>query len=194
MGGQRGIDRLHHAHLTMTTPSLRPASFGARVRAFGIDYLIMSAYIVFLTLAGALAPKAWVAELMSSPVRAQVVIFLILTLPIIMYFAVLEATAAAGSVGKRRLGLRVVRTSGERVGFLRSLVRSALKFLPWELAHTCLWHIEGWPTRTAELSPGVIAGFVSVWVLVAAYLITMRFSTDRRTPYDQITDCVVVPV
>jgi uncharacterized RDD family membrane protein YckC len=135
-----------------------------------------------------------VAELMSSPVRAQVVIFLILTLPIIMYFAVLEATAAAGSVGKRRLGLRVVRTSGERVGFLRSLVRSALKFLPWELAHTCLWRIEGWPARTAELSPGVIAGFVSVWVLVAAYLITMRFSTDRRTPYDQISDCVVVPV
>jgi uncharacterized RDD family membrane protein YckC len=39
------------------------------------------------------------------------------------------------------MSLRVVTTDGRRLSIPRSLLRSGVKFLPWELAHAAIWQL-----------------------------------------------------
>jgi uncharacterized RDD family membrane protein YckC len=81
---------------------------------------------------------------------------------------------------------------GERLSFERSLVRSLIKFLPWELTHACLWRIPGWPTNPQTPSPIITAGLVLVWVIAGAYVISMLVSKKHQTLYDLISGTYVV--
>ena len=64
--------------------------------------------------------------------------------------------------------------------------------LAWELSHTCLWRIPGWPLEPQEPSWLVYAGFALVWVLVAAYILSALKSDRRQMLYDRLSGCVVV--
>ena len=90
------------------------------------------------------------------------------------------------------MGLCVIDTHGARLSFPRSLVRSLLKFVPWELTHACLWHIPGWPLAPTTPSPIITAGLVLVWVLVAAYLVSMLVSKKHQALYDWIAGIYVI--
>ena len=71
-------------------------------------------------------------------------------------------------------------------------MRSALKFLPWQIAHTSIYHIEGWPFAPEEPSPPVMAGFVLVYVLVGIYVLSALISKRHRTPYDWAAGSTVI--
>lgn len=167
-----------------------------RMQAFVFDYLLMLGYLIVVAGAGTfmvLGPfaeswRAWT----STPVRMDLVAFLTAVLPVILYFTLTESSPGQASWGKRRTGLRVTRTNGQRVGRGRAFVRSALKFLPWQVAHTCLFHIPGWPIEPQEPPPWVMVGFALVWTLVAVYLVTLAIGPDRRTPYDWVAGTRVV--
>jgi hypothetical protein len=75
---------------------------------------------------------------------------------------------------------------------MRSLIRSGLKFLPWQLAHTAMMHIPGFPMSPGE--PPVWSTFllVVVWVLVAVYLVGLTRLGGYRTLYDRLTGTMVV--
>lgn len=90
------------------------------------------------------------------------------------------------------MGLRVVHMSGERLSQGRALVRSVVKFLPWQLTHTCLFHIPGWPMETQEPPVWVIVGLVLVLVVIGFYIVTLVVSPTRRTPYDWVAGSRVV--
>jgi hypothetical protein len=94
--------------------------------------------------------------------------------------------------GKRKAGIRVASLAGARLTLMRALVRSALKFLPWQIAHTSIYQIGGWPFAPKEPSPIVIAGFVLVYVLVGSYLLSAWLSKRHRTPYDWAAGSVVI--
>ena len=74
----------------------------------------------------------------ANPNRSEFSAFLLLVLPVVLYFALLECSSWQASWGKRKMGLRVIDMHGIRLSFLRSLIRSLLKFVPWELTHACL--------------------------------------------------------
>lgn len=170
--------------------------FGRRIWAFVLDYLPISAYLISLAaitsvFAFGVQSESW-QGFMSSPWRADVVAFLTAVLPVILYFAWQEGSVAGATWGKRRTGLRVVRSDGSGLGRGRALVRSVLKFLPWQLAHTCLFHVPGWPLDPREPPTWVLAGFVMVWILVAAYLAMIQFGPKRRTLYDLLAGTLVI--
>ena len=167
-----------------------------RIKAFAFDYLVILAYMAVLAGVGTwltLGPLGdrW-TQLMSSPVRADLVAFLMLVLPVALYFAFGEASEAGGTPGKRRVGLRVVGPGGARLGLARSAVRSGLKFLPWQLAHTAMFHIPGFPVSPGEppaWSPVLLA---VAWLLVALYLLGLTPIFGGRTLYDRAAGSAVV--
>ena len=73
------------------------------------------------------------------------------------------------------------RWTRERIGFGRSLVRSAVKFLPWELGHYTVWQ---W--SDGELPPPALAALVLAYALVAAYIVLPLVVQSRRSVYDLV--------
>ena len=109
------------------------AGLGVRLRAFFWDYLLILLYVLLLAL------LAWLAPPLQAPFRQpgqrDAAAFLVLVLPVALYFALAEGCAQGRTWGKRKLKLRVVRASGGPLGLPRALLRTAGKFLPWQLAH-----------------------------------------------------------
>jgi len=170
-----------------------PASLPRRLVAFGVDYLVIAVYILTLWLAslGLGALGLGLEAAFADPLRGQLLGFGLLTLPVVLFFAVWESSAWQATPGKRALGLHVVHASGGRLPWSRSVIRSALKFLPWEVAHTCLWRIPGWPDAVEAVPSAVVAGLGMVWLLVALYLLLPVVSRTRQTPYDRVAGAFV---
>lgn len=142
----------------------------------------------FLTLGPAGAE--W-GELMSDPVHADLVAFLAAVLPVWLYFALSEAAPGAATWGKRRVGLRVVGPVG-RLGLARSLARNGLKLLPWQVAHTAMFHIPGFPLSPGDPPTWSVVLLVLAWTLVGLYLLGLTRLLSGRTPYDRIAGTAVV--
>lgn len=170
----------------------QPASLRSRSAAFALDYVLIAAYLgllVALGLAVRLAAPDASSALFGSPIRGELTGFLLLTLPVTLYFAISEHSAAEGTWGKRRLGLRVVTRDGGRLGLGRSLLRSGLKFAPWELAHAAIWQFTfAGPRPPAALD--VVLG--AVWLLVGLNLLSALIDGRNRALYDLLAGTAVV--
>jgi uncharacterized RDD family membrane protein YckC len=171
------------------------AAGGRRIAAFLVDYLVIAAYIGLLTSLGGAVRRALHRRL--RPPRTATakrvghgVAFLTLTLPVVLYFAVLEASRAQATPGKRALRVRVTTVDGGRIPLRRSLVRAALKFLPWEVAHTAIWHVPGHPFVSPP-STWNAAGYAVALGGAACYTAAL-FVGQRQTPYDRIAGTMVV--
>jgi uncharacterized RDD family membrane protein YckC len=105
----------------------------------------------------------------------------------------MESSNRGATLGKRALRLRVVGSDGRRISVARGFFRSALKFAPWEIAHTAIWQIPGRPFVDP---PGAAnwAGMVAAGVLALVWVGSL-FVGRRRTPYDRAagTRVVVTP-
>ncbi|WP_341868500.1 RDD family protein [Marinilactibacillus kalidii] len=94
-------------------------------------------------------------------------------IPIIIWFAWMDYKKPYGTFGKRKAKLEVVYTNP---ALWRSLVRNAIKFLPWQLAH--LGVIEGIYTEFETI--GSIL-FTNAGILLAMILFAMGFlRKDKR--------------
>jgi uncharacterized RDD family membrane protein YckC len=173
------------------------AGFGARLKAFTFDYLPIAAFIALLF--GVSVAVTWVMNTLGRPVSwpdnpllADLLAFLILVLPVILYFTLQESSSRRSTWGKRKEGLLVVNEKGERLTFGRAFIRSLLKFLPWQIAHTSLFHWQGRPLAPEEPTMLVLVGFGLVYLLVGIYIASALISKKHRTPYDWVAGSVVV--
>jgi uncharacterized RDD family membrane protein YckC len=172
------------------------ANVWQRIGAFLLDYLIIAAYIALLVIMSVglgFGPlRRAFRAMFADPTISEFSAFLLLVLPVIMYFALLEHSSWQATWGKRKMGLQVIDTHGARLSLPRSLVRSLLKFVTWELTHACLWRIPGWPLAPTTPSPLITAGLVLVWILVGAYLVSILVRKKHQALYDWITGTYVV--
>lgn len=167
------------------------AGFWQRVAAFALDYLILLGYLLgvvllFLLVNTFLGATQW---LFADRVRAQLVAFLLVTLPVTLYFAVSESSPRQATWGKGRLKLRVADHEGNRIGFWRSLGRTLLKFVPWELSHTLIWQISVSPQTNASW---INYGFALVYLLVGLNVGSLVLSRNHQTLYDFLTHTYVI--
>jgi uncharacterized RDD family membrane protein YckC len=166
------------------------ALFWKRLLAFALDYIIISAYLVVLVILGVVIARTPAGPgfraLFDDPNSAEATAFLLLVVPVLLYFAIFESSRWQATWGKRVLGLREVTTSDERAGFLRALWRNALKLLPWELTHACLWRIPGWPFDPQTPPLWINIGLILVWVIVVVYVVSLLFSRTGQTLYDHL--------
>jgi uncharacterized RDD family membrane protein YckC len=171
------------------------ASPWRRVAAWMLDYVVIAAYLVLLTAAsiGILASPLALAfnAALRQPTTAELVGFLVLTTPVVLYFAVLEASAWQATLGKRALGIIVTGPAGARLTVWRAVVREGVRFLPWELSHALLWRLALSPARNSFPAWAAV-GFAVVDVLVFAYLVTLFFGSQHRTVYDRLAGSWVI--
>ena len=109
------------------------AGIPSRFMAFLLDILINFAVLAVAGVAaaalyGAMGSNGGVAEAL-----ALTVFSLVLILGHFLYFAILEATSAGRTPGKRALGLRVVRIDGSAPGLGESLVRNIARIVDYTL-------------------------------------------------------------
>ena len=159
------------------------AGFWQRAGAFGLDYVIILLYLavialLFLLINSFFDLNEWA---FSGRVRAQTSAFLIVTLPVTLYFAFSEASRRQASWGKQRMGLIVTDNDGNRIGIGRSLGRTLLKFIPWELSHTLIWEIYFQTNVNAIL---INMGFILVYVLIGLNIASLVLSRTHQTLYD----------
>src|SRR5699024_3565029 len=118
------------------------AAFRVHLCACLLDSLVIVVYGVFVvgTISFVFQPYLK-TSFSSSPLTAELTGFLMMTLPVSLYFIICECSKWQGTLGKRKMGIRVVDDLGRRIGVGRSAFRTAVKFLPWDIAHFAIWRI-----------------------------------------------------
>lgn len=167
------------------------AGFWGRAAAFALDYLIILGYLLGITLLFALANTLFDVSgwLFGERLSAQLTAFLLVTLPVTLYFAASESSPRQGTWGKQRLRLKVADHNGKRISFLRAFGRTLLKFVPWEISHTLVW--------TIYFSPGVNSvwtgyGFALVYLLIGLNILSLFITRKNQTLYDLLTHTYVI--
>jgi uncharacterized RDD family membrane protein YckC len=172
-----------------------PASPVRRIAAWLLDYVLIAAYLILLTAATigleASPRRGIVTSAMRQPGSAELLGFVSLTLPVVLYFALFEASSMRATVGKRALGIAVVDVRGRRLATPRALLREAVRFTPWELSHALIWRVAISP------APGstplwLITGFGVVYALVLLYLVSLFIGPRHRTVYDLLAGSLVI--
>lgn len=174
-----------------TATPLEPAPLLRRLGAVALDYLVVSVYLVLLVLIGLrLSSNAGAADtLFGSPLIGELVGFAILTVPVTLYFALGEKEPRGATLGKRGLGLRVVSVDGGGLSLGRSLLRSATKFVPWELAHAAIWQF-AFAGPDEQLVPTAL--LIASWTLVAANVGVALLDRRHRALHDLVAGSIVI--
>lgn len=160
-----------------------------RVGAYLIDVVVIYVYIGVLFGASTALNAVWpLHEAMDASYGLRHAIsFGTLTLPVVLYFVHMEHSRHRGTFGKRRLGLEVVAAHGGPAPLHSLAIRNAVKFLPWEMAHTWIHLHPGYllsgPDSIADWMFGAVlpVGLMVVWVL----LIFVR--RDGRSVYELVS-------
>jgi len=173
------------------------AGFAKRLKAFAFDYLIICGYLILLT--GVTMTVIKISSLFGvplqwpeNPVLADLMAFVTLVLPVVLYFTFQESSSKQSTWGKRKAGIRVVNANGDPLTRGQALARSLVKVIPWQIAHTCLVHIPGWPMAITTVPSVVVIGFILVYVLAGIYIAAVLISKKNRTPYDWVSGSYVI--
>ena len=166
------------------------AGFWQRVVAFALDYVLLFIYLAVILGIGLFARDHSTSfrSLFSNRVLEQFIAFLLVTLPITLYFAINESSPRQATWGKRRLGIRVAGSNGMQISFGRALIRTLLKFIPWELSHTLIWQIVFAPQDSLLIN----GGFILVYLLVGLNIASLIITKTHQTLYDLATRTYVI--
>jgi uncharacterized RDD family membrane protein YckC len=170
-------------------PTADYAGVQRRLLAFVYDYILIAIYIGIL--AGLVTFVPTVNQLFSglfaNAVTSDIAAFLLIILPVILYFGLQEGSARASTWGKRRVGLRVIQANGRPIGYGRALARAALKFLPWQLGHTAVFQ-----SIFTGPSPWTYLLYALAYGLAIFYLVYLWRHPAHRTPYDRAAGTAVI--
>ncbi|SMQ78238.1 RDD family protein [Bacillus sp. OV166] len=165
------------------------APFKIRIYASLLDYLVIVIYGIFIGGISFVFRSFLNPLFTSSPVKAELTGFFMMTLPVTLYFILCECSKWQGTLGKRKMGIRVVDGVGQRIGIGRSAFRTAIKFFPWEVAHFGIWRLM-LPTDFSEFTVYVI--LYAVNLVIFLYLIIPLTNKKRKNVYDWIAGTEVV--
>ncbi|MBM7587028.1 putative RDD family membrane protein YckC [Bacillus pakistanensis] len=169
--------------------STNSASMKRRMIALLIDYLIIMAYGAFLLSISFLLGHPLNPLFENSAMVAQTAGFIFVTLPVFLYFFLTESSSLGGTIGKKKMSLKVVCINGLKLKRGRSFMRSFIKFLPWELAHFGVYRLI-LPTNISEST--IVTLLVVVNMITMLYLITPMFNRERKSVYDWLAGTKVV--
>lgn len=158
------------------------APVARRLVAAFIDCCIIFAYVISLYLSVLLVPqiRVW----FSHPPTAHVKAFLLLTIPAAAYLSLAEASFSGATLGKHFMGIRVISVAGGRLSIFRSMLRSAIRFIPWELAHSAVWRVRFGAEFSLHSIPFLL--IAGTYALVLANIASQLLDHRHRAIYDFI--------
>lgn len=158
-----------------------------RLAALLIDYALILGWVALVAAAGAviaLATGGYVDWLTWGTVAAEVLGFVVLVLPVGIYLFLCESSSRQATVGKRVLHMRVVAGDGSRPGRGRTLIRTIVKLVPWEIAHFFVWQTADVVSRGGEFPAWLVAGLAVANLLPVVYVLVVALQRERRGPHD----------
>lgn len=166
------------------------ANFIMRFKAFMLDYLLIFAYLVVLAIFNILIFPSVQSLFSGSLVVAQVTGFLMVTLPVSLYFIISDSVIGRQSLGKRYMGIKVVNERYEAITILHAICRTILKFLPWELSHYLVYRLVYLGDAEVPLNYYIVGGII--YTLMFAYILTTLFTKRKRSLYDIVVRTQVI--
>lgn len=165
---------------------VEPAGFLRRAAAYLIDVALLYVYMIVLFFASTAVDSILpFHELMGeSYLLRHVISFSTLTLPLVLYFIFMERSSRQGTLGKSRMKLRVEAASGERASTRSLVVRNAVKFLPWEIAHTHMHINPAFLTTGETTAAGWVLGVALPCMAMVGYAGMILLRSDRRSLYE----------
>ncbi|WP_394218853.1 RDD family protein [Halobacillus trueperi] len=168
------------------------ASFLLRFKAFIIDYILIVIYLVGLFIFSVFLFPSLQKSFTGSLLVAQLTGFLLVTLPVSLYFIMSDSNVVQQSIGKRKVGIRVVGSKGEPLSMLHATFRTILKFLPWELSHFLVYRLINIGDGEVPFTHYLLGGLI--YALIFAYIITAIFTRKKQSLYDIVAKTHVVKV
>lgn len=167
------------------------ASAARRVLAYAVDAILL--FIAVPSILGAVGALILYLTVgfgwMQNGFLFWLFIFFTVSIPIWLYYSLLESSARGATFGMRIFGLRVTDTDGGRIGFGRALLRTVIKLLPFETNHLVMFL----PTPIwSDPNPGFRVWFVVVHALMILYFATMFLNRRRQSIHDLAAGTVVV--
>lgn len=157
-----------------------------RALAFLIDYCVIVVYALVLFGGVMLLQslrKTETPEL--SPLHGQLIGFITLTLPVFLYFFFSEKGTRHGTIGKRVFKIQV---TGDNL-----LLRSILKFMPWELAHAGVLWLFYFERSGIETPIWVWVLLILPQILVLIYIVSILIYRGEQSIYDKIAQTRIQP-
>lgn len=168
------------------------ATFLQRFKAFLFDYVCILAYLIVLVGVNVFIFPSLQNFFDGSLIVAQFTGFLMVTLPVSLYFIISDSLIGGQSFGKRRMGIHVVNYKGGALSLPHSILRIAIKFLPWELSHFLVYRLVHIGDDEVPLEYYFIGGLV--YALMFAYILTAIFTKKKQSLYDIVVRTQVVKV
>lgn len=162
-----------------------------RIKAFAIDYLLILGYIGLLFATTLLITNLLSVSLENiDPVSGQLIGFITLTLPVILYFTIME-NKYTGTAGKRKFALKVVSGNLSKARFGQLLLRNCIKFLPWELAHFFDFRLYYFTSNDLAVPGWILTGLIVAQALALMYVIALFFKGNRSV-YERLSATRVI--
>lgn len=115
----------------------------------------------------ATSSQVWIAAIMS------------FSIPAWAYFLLSDLLWNGMTVGKRLLNVRVISLNSDEINFGRALLRTAIKLLPWELAH-----IFGFALADTISQSAISAGLIAANLLIMIYLVILVINGGKMSLHD----------
>jgi uncharacterized RDD family membrane protein YckC len=123
----------------------------------------------------ATSSQVWIAAIMS------------FSIPAWAYFLLSDLAWNGMTVGKRLLNIKVISLNSDDINFGRALLRTAIKLLPWELAH-----IFGFALADTISQSAVLAGLIAANLLIMIYLVILVINGGKMSLHDIFAKTEVV--
>jgi uncharacterized RDD family membrane protein YckC len=161
-----------------------------RLAAYLVDILVLFAAILITQFGLEVLTGGWALRWLTSGLRIQGWVWLSVSLPTYLYFALSESSVRRATPGKRLLGLQVTDLAGKRIGFGRALLRTIVKLIPWEVTHLSLFL----PTPIfLDGQGGFLPGLITANVLIVVYLAVVVITAGQRGIHDLVVGTMVLP-
>ena len=168
------------------------ATFLIRSKAFLIDYILIFAYLALLVMINVFLFPSVQELFQGSLIKAQLVGFLMVTLPVSIYFILSDSVFGGRSFGKKKMGIQVVGANGKTLSVPRAIFRTVLKFIPWELSHFLVYRLVFIGDEAVPLSYSLIGAVI--YALMFGYILTAIFTKKKQSLYDIIAKTYVVKI
>lgn len=164
-----------------------------RLYAFAIDYLVIISY------AGILFGVVKLIQLNSDlflsnlkPFEGQLIGFFTLTLPVILYFIIMENSNKQATIGKIFMKLKVSGFKSEKPSLKKIVIRNLFKFSPWEFAHLGLYWMVYYSTNNMDVPLWIWFTLICPQIIVVVFIISIFLNKDNRALYEIASQTKVI--
>ena len=154
----------------MTKQPVLLATFKQRVFAFILDLLLILSYFMISILINRMFHFPLSSYFSHDPMIAQVLGFCWVTLPVSLYFFLFEFKRG-GDIRQTIHRDHLIHHAHKRLKAKQILIRTVVKFLPWELSHFVIWRFRlptAWPDWLlySTLCIVYLVILINLWLMV----------------------------